>query len=473
MDLADRFERGFESHFGFLIVLLVIFVAMLALIYWWMLYRQRRKDLLAYLNNAYYEKAEAAAKQWTFVGEHKADFFGRQSIVQSNGTHGVCMIPPPDLADEVSCDRYRCFNREIEAQRPPLFARTMWRHDRDCLVHIQGQLLRQNGRPLLHLNHYLSDKRLGRGYTEEILLQIAHAFAALHQLKADNGESLYHGFLLPRSLFVDFDANRTLNRVVIADLGLAYSFGPKKVHDRLKLMRDGFLPIEKFCANELLEQLPMLAPEQKAAERLSQVSPASDLFSFGAIAVMLFSQQRFVASDKVDWTLVPAEWHPFLKACLKDDPRHRPKDFLELEDWLNHPELALTHRLGDSVEDAVADPSSPALGLNDLKNLLQQVQEQRSQQPPAATLSKKQQQKFQNAFNAGTKAIKMGRWKVARDQFVEAVAASPSNAEANVSLAIAYYELGELKQAEKYHECAKKIDPKIAKNFHDHIAFRI
>jgi uncharacterized membrane protein len=83
MDIADRFERAFESHFGFLIIMLVIFVALLALVYWWMLYRQRRKDLLAYLNNAYYEKAEAAATQWAFVGEHKADFFGRLTIVKS------------------------------------------------------------------------------------------------------------------------------------------------------------------------------------------------------------------------------------------------------------------------------------------------------------------------------------------------------------------------------------------------------
>jgi tetratricopeptide (TPR) repeat protein len=385
----------------------------------------------------------------------------------------MCLIPPPDLADAFSRDRFRCFHREIDAQRPPLLASTLWRYERDVLVQIQGQLLHQNGRPLLHLNHYLTDKRLGRAYTEQILLQIARALAALHQLKADNGDSLFHGFLLPRCIFVDFDANRTLNSVVIADSGLAYSFGSKSIYDRLKRLREGSLPIEKFCANELLEQLPMLAPEQKDPERLTRVSQASDFFTFGAIAVTLFMQQRFVSTDKVDWSLVPKEWHPFIKGCLQDDHCLRPKDFLELEDWLNHPELALTHRLGDAIDDSNNDASSSSLGINDLKNLLQQVQEKRVPQHSSITLTKKQEHKFQQAFDAGAKAIKMGRWKVARDQFVEAVAAYPSHAEANVSLAIAYYELGELQKAERYHECAKKIDPKIAKKFHAHIAFRI
>jgi len=471
MNVIDRFHRAFDSTLGILFIGLVLVLVLLGIAYWVMMWRQRRRDVLAYLHQGFYRKAESLATSFHFIGIHKADFFGRQSpVLFTDRAYGLCTIPSPDVVDEDVCDRFRDFSRTLATQRSLVFAPYRWQYDEEMLVVVQGNLLQNDGCPLSPLQRYLLDKRLGKAYTEEILLEVARGMAALHRLKTERGEPLYHGFLLPRSLFIDFDVNRSISEIVIGDAGMAYALGPEKVYQRISLLRAGKLPIEKFTGYELLEQIGMLAPEQKDSNRLQEVSQQSDFYAFGALAVVMFAREGFRDYRSIDWSAVPVKWRSFLQGCLEDDISCRPKNFLELEDWLTDPDLALTLRFRDNnCEDDSDDDDFPEVSLDSLVGVLQRVQQGKG----LSLRNSAGKDKFGQCLEAGLKALKMSRWSSARKYLTKAIDIRPDDADAHVSLAIACYELGDLGSAELHYEKARKTDPNVAKCFREHIAFRV
>ena len=58
---------------------------------------------------------------------------------------------------------------------------------------------------------------------------MARALSRLHDLYAESGGRLYHGFLLPRSIVMDLDSGNRVNHLAIAEAGLAFAFGPQEV----------------------------------------------------------------------------------------------------------------------------------------------------------------------------------------------------------------------------------------------------
>jgi tetratricopeptide (TPR) repeat protein len=477
----DRFNRAFQSELGDLMLWLLGALALLSFIYVLLCLRQKKNDLFAYRHKQYYRNAESLAKGFSFVGEHKADFFGRVTpVLFSKRSYGLCLIPPPDVASCETRDRMKQFQAVIKHHQLPLFSKTAWSHLDEPMLHIQDNLFLNDGKRLLQLEHYLSDRRLGRAYTEEILIELAKAIAALHLFKDENGKSLYHGFLLPRSLFIDFDVNRSINSIVISDLGLTYSLGAKRMQQRLKDLAKGIVPIEKLYSNQILEQLVMLAPEQKNPQRVREVGAASDFYAFGALAVMLFTQKQFVNPKQVNWTSIPKQWRPFIQSCLKDDVRKRPKDFLELEDWINDPELVLTHRdlnekkdiEEESKEESKEDEMLDLASLVDVFDALKKKKAE-EQAKSSTKLSSQEEIKLNYQLEEGLKGMKLGRWKAAQEGFFKAIKTAPRNGEANVGFAIACYELGDLEKAEYYYDQAKRFDPKAAKAFRKHIAFHV
>lgn len=466
MHFADRLQRALDSQLAAVLLVLIALLAVLAAAYAVMLWRQRQRDLLAYLNRGYYERAEHAVKGFSFTGAHRADFFGRVSpVLTEDRTYGLCLIPPPDALDDNACARFRSFSHALHGKKLPLFAPLVWKEAEQCLVTIQGKLVQHDGRPLLQLQHYLSDKRLGKAYTEEILLEIARAFGELHTHRTDEGEPLYHGFLLPRSLYIEFDVNRTINSIVIADLGMAMTIGPHAVHERITKLQQGKLPIDRFAAMGLLEHVASLAPEQRDPSRLNEVGPASDFYAYGALATVIFTQRPFSDVRHVRWDQVPERWRPFLKACLSERPSERPKDFLELHDWVSDPELALTLQHADLPTSEAAVTSEPQ-ALDTLAGVLEKVQARK-----AASVATSDE--IGTDVAVGMKAIKMGRWEKAREHLLAAHNDDDPDAEVAVSLAIACYELGDLENAERYYNSAKEKDPTTARCFRDHIAFRV
>lgn len=464
MRLFQRFEHALGSHLGMVFIGLTAGLLALGLVYWFLVARQKRRDLFAYLYRSYYEKAQALATEFSFVGSHKADFFGRQTVVGfSKGGFGVCLIPPPVWMDQQLRDRFRRFYRAKEHINIPGFAEVLWRADETVLGIIEGGLLDSRGRFLPTLRQYLFDKKLAATSREQILLEIAMALSRLHEQRDEQGNILYHGFLLPRSILVDIDPNHRVNRVVIAQGGLAFALGAEKFQQQLIELKEGRLPIEKYSAQELLEQMVLLAPEQKSVDRLVEVGPTSDFYTFGALAVTLLSQQRFVSADRIEWSRIPAHWVPFLQACLSDDVTMRPQDFMELDDWLNDPELALTHT--QTPDSSGKSPTSPGVveDTNLLTEMLRRVCEPVEIKSGAT----------EDHLTEGLKAIKTGKWQIARKNLQKVVTNHPNHAIAHVNIAIACYEMGDKKKAEVHYEAAKKADPLAAKGFRQHLAFRL
>jgi serine/threonine protein kinase len=365
------------------------------------------------------------------------------------------VIPPPNYLDEGVRERFRFFHRGKDHVNVPGLAKVLWKAESPVLAVIEGGALDKNGRLLATLRQHLFDKKLPITSREQILLDIARTLARLQEQRSEVGGSLYHGFLLPRNIMVGLDDHHTINRVVISGAGMAYALGHEKLLQKLTELREGRLPIERHCAQEIVEQLVFLAPEQKKPG--ATTSPSSDLYAFGALAVCLLSHQRFVSPDRVDWTKIPQRWVPFLQACLQEEPSKRPQDLLELEDWLDDPELALTHAPSDVEPVQGKHSSNVATNENLLTDMLKRVQ-------PVDSNA---------ALDEGLMAIKAGKWQVARKSLAKTISSDPNNALAHANLAIAYFELDDKAKAEAHYEAAKKADPLVAKAFRQHLAFRL
>lgn len=473
MNLYDRWQMAYQSPLGSLLMLLVVVLLLLGLTYWVLMANKRKRDLLASLYLRYYEKAEKTMEELTFIGKHKADFFGRETIVKlAKGELAICLIPPPELALKEISERFLRFHRALAPHSITSLSRYVKIHTQESFVLVKGDLMQQDSRFLLSLTHYLKDAKLSLADREQILLKLAKTLSLLHELKTDAGESLYHGFLLPRSIFLDVDAHRRLSRLIISDVGLAFAISPERLYQRLELLKADRLPIEKYYGQEILEQLSMLAPEQKNLDFCSLVGQKSDFFAFAAIAVIVFTGKRFNGKD-LNWSLIPEKWRSFLKACLHDDPASRPIDFLEIEERLSEPEVALTvfddaeislNSFEKNKEFALREEVSYA-------TLLQQLQH--FHPTDEESLDSGRLKLMQKHLEVGIKGVRLAKWKEAKKSFKEVLKFDPHHAEAHVNLAIICYELKDMKNAEQHYESAKKIDPRLAKSFREHIAFKM
>jgi tetratricopeptide (TPR) repeat protein len=257
--------------------------------------------------------------------------------------------------------------------------------------------------------------------------------------------------------------------MILVDAGIAFTFGPDIICNRLAHLRLGKHPIDRYCRNELMEQSVYLAPEQRTLGLLNEVGSAADYYSFGALALALFGHKRFISLKDVDWTQIPSKWHPFLKACLEEKASNRPRDFLEIEDRLLDPELALMHAevsTFDSGKTSVAlDADKEAEAeFNALTGLLRRSE---------GKISLKEPDTLKQHLDEGQKALKMAKWEFAKKAFKSALRIDPNHTVANLNLAIALYELGEFKASEKHVKAAQEIDASAAKRFRQHIAFRL
>lgn len=461
MGLWERLQYAFVSPLGVVFFGLLLFLSLLMLIYWVLAIRQRRQDYYVYQHQIYYQKALSKVKDLKSMGSHQTDFFGRQTVVQFlDGSFGHCLIPPPELAKAAMRDRYRLVQQAVQAYGDVI--------DDEQLVILQKGTLRSDGLPLLNMKQILTDKRLVVSEREQLLFKVARRLRDLHQRLDSSGQPLYHGFLLPRNLLVNVDSDHQIQEVVVPNAGLAYVFGAEQICSRLTLLRTGQLPIDRFCANELLEQMPFLAPEQRSHTRLAEVGHPVDYYAFGAIALSLFGHKRFSSVKESDWTSVPEKWQPFLRACLEDLPANRPQDFLEIEAWLSDPELALIY-----TEAALSDAQASKLDQDREKEAENELSALTGLLRQNEAVSHKEPHALAQHLEAGQQAINSAKWESAKKALKTALRIDPNNVTANLNLAIALYELGEIKDSEKHVKSAAAIDPSAAKRFRQHIVFRL
>jgi len=474
MNVLNRLRLIFDSDYGQLLVVLFGALLLLVLVYLFFLRRQKARDALAYYHQSHYEKANGLMREFLFVGKPQADFFGRQTVVKyQDGSHVLALVPPPDLSSEGVCTRFRFYHRALKHHPLPLFSRYPWTYDEEMLIVVQDQLIKKEGRLLPSLSEFLLDTRFGPADAELILLEISRALAALHDLTTEDGEHLYHGFLLPRTIFLGLDGKRHIDRIVIADHGLAFAFGAEKIAHRLRGLSEKKIFVEPYCAKTVLDEHVMLAPEQRDPQRFGEIGACSDFFAFGALAVTLLTKRPFSTVKDIAWADIPMKWRSFLKSCLEEETVQRPKDFLQLQDYLYDPDLALTHHesVVDSDDDFVEEEEEKPMSLDALAGVLKESQSFRTQQLAAGKgLNPEELQRF---LDLGKKALSKNKWALAKKHFVKAHAMSSENPEVNVALAIIHYEQGKVYIAQQYYEKAKQHNEEVAKRFRAHIAFRI
>lgn len=473
MKFLNRWEMAYSTHLGTILLFLILVLFSLVIVYLILRYFQRKNDLLKFLHHTYYEKAEKLAKGYTFLKKPKAGFFGRQSVVKTEDGFALCIIPPPDLAFEKVRENFNCIYQLAHLFPYSCFSTYSWIHTEKSFITIQKGLFRSNGHPFLNISHYLKDKKLSEQDKEKILLTLATDLSSLHQLKTENGENLYHGFLIPQVIFLDVDVFQHIHKIVVMHLGKAFSMQSKLLFCRLEALKKGNVHIEKYEAQQILEQLPMLAPEQKDFDRLNDVGFCSDFYAFGSLAAYLFTEKWFVNKEEVDWTLIPLKWHPFLKSSLSNEVSKRPRDFLELLDWLNDLELLNTTHTQLQIEK-----------IDDNKCTHNHLEENEEEFPPhhlsdlvftvrgltAENSLNVQEEKTTQILYPAMKAIRLSKWEEAKSHFEEITTRYPENSLAHLHFAIFSFETGDIRNAEKQYQLAINKDPSLAKKFREHIA---
>lgn len=465
--MFNRFRMALQTELGTVFFALMALLITLGIAYFILKQIQRRKDLYRFLYSAYYEKAEELSEELTFDHHHKAELFGRETVVTfKTGRKGVCLIPPPTIAKGRICDRYTAFLRAFSGLKLSVFAPVIWEHHEECLVIVEGNRISLQGAKTLPITTLVKDKKLSQAEKEGILSSIAQDLAVLHKQQVETGEFLYHGMLLPRYIFVDNMKGSAVRRTAVSLLGIPFAMGPVKVYQRLQALKEGVVSIEKHLAEEILQQMTMLSPEQRNPNKLEQTGPSSDFYTFGCLAILLFTGAYVRDKKKINWSLVPEKWQPFVKGCLEEEPEKRPADFHDLEEWLEDPELGLTQRI---PEQEVTDEPSVALDDVDFSKIILR--------PTEIDLSqfneeKKDLKPFDKHMQQGSSALKLHRWEQAHEHFQQAVSLNPKNPQALTSLAISYYEIGEIGEAERFYIEANQLDPSAGKHFRRHIAFR-
>ncbi|MCB1135289.1 MAG: hypothetical protein KDK78_03370, partial [Chlamydiia bacterium] len=298
----EGLEWSLSSPIGKLLWFLVAVFGALCSVYALLHWRMRSKDVLAAKYRDHYRNAEALAVGWSFVGAPRADFFGRQSIIENEqGVHAYCTLPSPDILQPDVLQRFEDFQWALHHQRLPGLRGCRWLRRGAAAASVQQGVLDAKGRCLPTLREILMEGSLRAVEAENLLLELSRALAALHDLKAPSGRLAFHGFLLPRSIYVQRGPGGEVRSVQLADTGWVFSLGAENVRSRLALLKRGKLLIDHYLGRTLLEQLPFLAPELQPQSEGELVGPEADFYSFGALAVALFTKERFVGPNTIEW----------------------------------------------------------------------------------------------------------------------------------------------------------------------------
>lgn len=462
VNILYRFQLALETPVGvafvfFLFVLLVLFC-----IYWVLRQRQREEDSYAYTYQMHYQKIDALDIPMVFLGQHRASFFGRESLVNlENNTKAQALALPPDLCEEGVAGRFSQYTQALLSPENHKLSTYPWTYlKKGACVLVQGGLF-HGERKGCSLQEFYLDRSLKQADVEWLLLNIVKALTHLHMQKNPKGQALYHGLVLPQSIFLHRDSLGCLQDLVLADHGFAYALGPSSLYNRLEQLKASSLPLDVLTQKDLEEQVNLLAPEQKHSQGLSDVGRASDFYTFAALALELFTREKFLPEKEPLWESVPTGWRSFLQRCLCVDPKKRPQDFYDLHVLLHDPDLALLH--GENMPlDASPKPQKESFELKDLKSAFDRLQRGDSQ-------SRGKSSDLQGIIDQAMKKLERAQWKEASLLYESAWKQKQGGAEVCVGLAISYYEQGLFKESEKFYHLAKEKSPLIAKRYREHL----
>lgn len=443
MSLWQRLQLAFDSPLGMLLVAAGLIVSLLALLYLVLSRRQRKRDRQTYEHQQAFERAERLVADLNLEGSHRAEFFGRITRARdAEGRAKVVYILQPGLFSAPMRARLSELQEALLAARRAPFELRM-QGDDSALV-CDG-FLDADGQWLPTLEECIADKLLSPAEKEEVLLQLARKLANLHSLRGRNEPCFYHGALVPRLVFVD----RKRKQVNLGDPGLAFAVGADCFRRMLDDLRSGRHYLSSSDADAWLDQKDYLAPEIHNAKQYPKLGQAADFYSFGRLAKSLFGKEQ------------PPSWCRFLTSCLAVEPDKRPPDFIQLEDWLSDPELALTHADDLSIEEG---EQMLSIDSTELVAALDKLQAKQSECSSGD---------LEQLLLRGDRALAVGRLADARRIFTTAADLDPEHPDVLVGLAICAYEGGDLDNAEQYYRAAKDKDPLAARRFREHLTYKV
>ena len=447
---VHRVQLALNSSIGIVLEMLAVGLVGLILFYiiLWAISKKIDK------NKQYFKIQEKSCFDLSFIGEAKYSFWGREKLVKKpDGLFGVSIIPFPNLTDKLAKDRFSDFHSLLAQSEKGCFGKNFNLYFPTSYVAVEDTyVLPTEGRAYITLNEYTKDNTIPWPKAEALLYDLAHTLKALHSLKTKDGESLYHGFLMPTNIYLCTNLLKSITHWVIGEVGFAYSIGAKKAH---QWSRD-ISKVKKFDS-KTLEDIktfwPMLAPEIRNSALHTKVSYLSDFYNFAALAVYVFTNKVYSDPKEIDWDKVPFKWQKFLKSCLEENLENRPQDFLILQDYLQDPELMLL--LENEEKKEILPPTrKKEIETSEIQDAFKKV---RKEQP--------------SLMDANTN-LDNGDYQSAIALYSEHLE-SKFFLDAHIGLAICYHYLNDPKQSQYHYQKVKEKAPLKLKEFHQKIAFKI
>lgn len=459
MDVFSRFQEALKTPLGDLLIFLVITTLTLSFfyLYFWARFKKSRYTLLKYY--AEFKRVQKKLNQMTFIEMGQAGFFGKNQVVTfADGSYGKSIIFYPELSSQDVIHQFRDYHLALNQADREYFPKNQILVQQNLLVNVETQYMKRDGKSLINFAHFCEADSFTIADKEYFLINLAHTLEALHQLRTDEGRSLYHGFLLPQSFYLSVDLMERITHTYLAYHGCVFALGPELFNEWLQKVLKGQIAIEPKIKKELDKFAFILSPEQKQLNSCKEVGPSSDVYSFGALSVYLFTGRDFSEAKEIDFNALPGEWRPFIKECLSQNPLDRPQNFLELKEHLAHPALELSQ---DCFSDeAFALHAQEGEPLTAIKSFFEQSHAQRREEPL-----------FNKTWHKGYEAIHSQSWDTAFNIYQEMMKDNDHAFNAHLGLALTHFHKGDHEQAKYHYLQAKKIDGKKIGSFHRLIAF--
>ncbi len=455
MNLLFPFKHAFMTPAGDLLLFLLgcIAISLCCYLYFWVRFA-RQKDLTR-CHWQEFKRTEKVLSNFQFIGLSTTDFFGKKQIVSlSDGRYGRCLIFYPEITDEGLCKRFEEYHLLLKSQSHSFFPENMIQMANQHLVNTETQFVKANGETLINFAQNNLDKKLSDAEKEHFLIDLAYMLEALHDLKTNAGESLYHGFLLPSSFYFSINFVQKITHTYLSDYGCAFAMGSDKFNFWLNGFFQGKYIVDSMVKKQLMEYQFIFSPEQR--QKGKSITSATDFYSYAALAVYIFTQKGFESISDINWQQIPKGWRVFLKQCLNENPENRPINFLELKEYFNDPDLIIETELTEKISDQ--DPFS----LKPVKTYFDR-----------AIKNKQGEFDFDSKWFEAYQALKEKDWTKAFEIYSEFQRVDANSFDAHLGLALLYFRKGDSELAQRHYQEAKKIDAKKINYFHKLIAFDI
>lgn len=458
MNLLFPLKQAFTTPIGDLLIFLTIAFVAVLLLYFYFWFRFGRQKDLTLCHELLFKKTEKKLKDITFRGFSKSDFFGKKQVVSlPDGRYGQCLIFYPELYSPMVKKRFEEYHMLLQKEGGTLFPNNIIRFENGQLVQIETQFMKSNGQSLINFAHYSLDKTLSVAEKELFLIDIAYMLEALHAQKTESGEALYHGFLIPSSFYLTLNLVKKITHIYLAEHGCAFALKDSVFQDWVLSLAQGKYILDPFVKTQVEKYQFIFSPEQKS--KGESITKSSDYYSFGALSVFLFTQKEFSKAEEIDWKKIPENWREFLKECLNEQPEKRPNSFLELKEYFQSPEVEIAV---SKEEPVLSNEEIKDYKEESIKEYFEEIHKIKQDYPF-----------FDQSWHEGFVAIKESNWDKALDIFEKMSKSESEPFNAQLGLAILYYQKGDQDKAKKHYQEAKKIDADKISCFHKLIGFDI